>query len=83
MRIKILTKHVVVTTILAVIVYDVVAYAIGGMPATVSAFVLETSKSWPVIPFASGVVCGHLFWPQVQLKGECHACVGGDKAESV
>lgn len=30
---------------------------------TVSATLLEWSRRWPMLPFAIGVLIGHLFWP--------------------
>ena len=37
-----------------------------GDGATVSEVVLGWAKAHPVFPFAVGVVCGHLLWPQVR-----------------
>jgi hypothetical protein len=35
---------------------------------TISEVILAASLNRPVIPFVSGVVCGHLFWPQTKDK---------------
>lgn len=31
---------------------------------TVSAMIFQWSTAWPIVPFLSGVIIGHLFWPQ-------------------
>jgi hypothetical protein len=43
------------------IVYDVLAYALGGEGATISEVVYDWSVS-PSLPFAFGALGGHLFW---------------------
>ena len=58
------TKWVVVAVTLLLIAYDVAALAIGGVDATISRVVLGWSRENPIIPFAVGVVCGHLWWSQ-------------------
>ena len=35
-----------------------------GPEASVSIVILELSRKWPIIPFAAGMLAGHLFWPQ-------------------
>jgi hypothetical protein len=47
------------------IAYDVVIIALRGYQATVSAFLLNFSKRFPIVPFAGGVLIGHLFWPNL------------------
>jgi hypothetical protein len=54
------------------IIWDLIAGFGGGAEATISQLVLDLSRQFPVIPFACGGVCGHLFWPQKYslVKGE-------------
>jgi hypothetical protein len=62
------TALVVVAAILGLIVYDLIAYARGGNPATISRVVLaigEKSLGFALaFVFALGVLVGHLFLPQ-------------------
>ena len=60
-----LTEIVLVVLPLAVIIYDVIAIEKGGTEASISAVVLKTSLKRPIVPFAVGVLCGHLFFSQV------------------
>lgn len=39
-----------------------------GEGATISEVTLGFAKRHPVLPFAVGVICGHLFWPQIRRK---------------
>lgn len=57
-----LTKILVVFTAVALVLYDVYAVVAGGKEATISWIVLQWSKVYPIIPFALGVVIGHMFW---------------------
>ena len=42
------------------LIYDV--YALATSRRTLSRFVWEKSKLYPLIPFLSGMLMGHLFW---------------------
>jgi hypothetical protein len=45
--------------------YDIFVYVhTGNVQTTISRVTLAWSREWPIVPFAVGVVCGHLFWPQ-------------------
>lgn len=70
-NIKNLTKNIMIAIVLLLIAYDVLAIVYGGVEATISHITLNYSKEYPIIPFAVGVVCGHLFWSQKD-KGEHH-----------
>lgn len=58
------TKVLLVVAVALVIAYDVAVFVIHGVDATISRVALAWARQWPVVPFASGVVCGHLFWSQ-------------------
>ena len=60
-----ITEGVLMVVPLAVIIYDVIAIEKGGTEASISAVVLRTSLKRPIVPFAVGVLCGHLFFSQV------------------
>lgn len=64
--IKKITLIVIIATIAVLIGYDIFAAVTGGMDATISAVLLKWSKEYLVIPFAAGLLCGHLFWSQKQ-----------------
>lgn len=46
------------------IAYDVIANQQGGVSATISRVVRQAAMDYPIIPFAVGVLIGHLFWSQ-------------------
>jgi hypothetical protein len=54
----------IVVVVLTLGVYDIVAYVHGGVQATISRVVLGWAHANPVVAFAVGLLCGHLFWPQ-------------------
>lgn len=57
-------------SIFAVVVFagvDVFALATEGVDATFSRYVLAVAHDHPMIPLATGIVLGHLFWPQPKL----------------
>jgi len=54
---------IVIATV-GLIGWDIFAYVKGGGEATISSVILDTSKNFPPLPFAFGVLCGHLFWAQ-------------------
>jgi hypothetical protein len=46
------------------IIYDIYAGVRWGYEGTISRDILVAAYEHPVIAFAAGVLCGHLFWPQ-------------------
>jgi hypothetical protein len=44
--------------------YDVFAAITWGREATLSFDILNASQMHPIIALATGIVLGHLFWPQ-------------------
>jgi hypothetical protein len=71
---KTLTALVIVAVIVGLIVYDLIAYAVGGNPATISRTVLRISQRAGgfglSVAFALGVLVGHLFLPQRPTRDE-------------
>jgi hypothetical protein len=71
---KATTALVIIAVIVGLIVYDLVAYARGGNPATISRMFLsigEKSLAFVIaVVFALGVLVGHLFLPQHPKKDE-------------
>jgi len=70
MNIRKTTTIFIFVTILAIAVYDVCAFNIGGTEGTISWTMFEWAYKYPVFPFAMGFVMGHLFWqmkPQLKL----------------
>lgn len=63
------TAAVIVAVFLFVVCYDVLVFLRGGVEATISRVVLSWAHEYPVLPFSSGVLCGHLFWPQPKPVG--------------
>jgi len=57
-----MTEYFVVGGVLLVIFYDIIAYVFRGKSDTISTVIYRLSREYPIIPFAAGVVAGHLFW---------------------
>lgn len=57
-----LTGILILATIVAALAYDLYAYRRSGGQATISNWVREMSRDWPIIPFLAGVLAGHLFF---------------------
>ena len=60
-----LTDYIIVFTIFSLIIYDVWVILKDGVKASISVRVYTWSLKYPIIPFAFGVLFGHLFWPVV------------------
>jgi len=61
------TIGILIAVTLLLIMWDVYVAFFNKVPNrqdTISGVVLGFAKRHPVIPFAIGVVCGHLLWPQ-------------------
>ena len=56
------TGIIVMAAIFLLIIYDIYAYSQGGQEATLSFLIYSQSFEHPLIPFATGVLCGHFFW---------------------
>jgi hypothetical protein len=56
------------------IISDFILALHGGFQATISWWIWTNSVKYPIIPFAIGVLMGHLFWNQslnVLVQGGC------------
>jgi hypothetical protein len=62
MRYRLITKILLALSVIILIAWDVVAY-IFGENATISVVITDFSFYTPWIPFAFGVLMGHLFFP--------------------
>ena len=60
-----LTTMVLIVGTATVILFDAIVAWRGGAGATISEVVLATALRRPIVPFALGVLVGHLFWSQV------------------
>lgn len=54
----------VLISIVGLIIFDIFLVVKKGWKETISFQVYILSRDNPIIPFAIGVVMGHLFWPQ-------------------
>lgn len=59
---RLTTKILICVITLGVIGYDLFAYFKAGNWGTVSSVIWVWSKEYPIIPFLTGVLMGHLFW---------------------
>lgn len=70
---KRVTSLLLLTFVAALVVWDIYVAVVertvpAGSGATISELVLGFAGKHPVLPFAVGVVCGHLLWPQVRAR---------------
>jgi len=62
MNYETVTKVILLLIVFVVTVWDVFLISTGNYSATFSVVLHESSKAWPIIGFALGVLCGHVFW---------------------
>lgn len=65
------TKLLLIAVTVILILYDVVAAFKGGVVSTISWQIFSNAVRYPIIPFAFGLLFGHLFWLQVFPPGTC------------
>lgn len=56
------TTWIIIVVAVVLIAWDLYARKYPG--GTISEVILSGARSHPVLPFLSGVLCGHLFWFQ-------------------
>lgn len=56
-----ITKWLIILTVILWISWDIFALVKGGIQATISRNLIELSKQYPIIPFAVGLLIGHLY----------------------
>lgn len=62
MNYKKITTILIAVTILGLGIWDVIAYVnTEGGGATISELIWEWSRDFPIVPFAFGMLMGHLF----------------------
>jgi len=66
MSIKKLTQLFIVSAVVVIFGFDAYVIYAGGTEASISWNIFEWAHKYQSIPFATGYVCGHLFW---QMKG--------------
>ena len=58
------TKFLVILAFCTIFIWDVaVMFFAKDLSATISFSIYTISREHPIIPFAIGVLCGHVFWP--------------------
>ena len=62
------TGIIIIAVVVGLVAWDIYARAVGGVASTISAVILSLSFRYPFIPFAAGLLCGHLFAPQGSPK---------------
>jgi len=62
MNYETVTKVILLLIVFVVTVWDVFLISTGNYAATFSVVLYEAAKAWPIIAFALGVLCGHVFW---------------------
>lgn len=66
------TGLLIVFVVAGLVVWDAIAYNVWGYDATVSNVVINVSKNWPILTFAAGVICGHLWFPTLTTAKAFH-----------
>ncbi len=56
------TKIVLLIVLLVMIIFDIWVIWYYGTDQSISRVIFELSRAHPVIAFAVGFVCGHIFW---------------------
>jgi hypothetical protein len=59
-----ITACIIVGVTIGLIGWDIYVASDGIAGDTISEIMLKVAKDHPIVPFALGVVIGHLFWPQ-------------------
>lgn len=54
---------IMIVLAIAIIVWDIIVNYADMEQYTVSAELFRLSATYPIIPFALGVLAGHVFWP--------------------
>ena len=62
------TMYFVGLMLILVIAWDVFVLIDGGTESSISHLLIVWSYKYPIFTFASGVLCGHLFWRVRQTK---------------
>jgi hypothetical protein len=62
------TDRVIIGVTALVVAYDVIAVLVGGGDASISARLQHHAVRYPVIPFAIGGICMHVFWPVFGIR---------------
>lgn len=58
-----ITTIFILITILAAILFDVYIIFKAGKKESISAYVIRSSKQYPLVTLLVGIVLGHLYWP--------------------
>lgn len=60
------TVGILVLIAVGLIAWDAyAAFGTAGAGDTISEVLLSWARAHPILPFLGGVLCGHLFWPQL------------------
>lgn len=62
------TAWLLVAVVVGLSAYDIFAAVKWGYHGTISYDILTMAMAHPIVAFAAGVLCGHLFWPQCPGK---------------
>ena len=62
------TAIFVLSVVVLIIIYDIIAIMGGGTEASISHMLLIWSYKYPAFTFAMGFVCGHIFWRTLDTK---------------
>jgi hypothetical protein len=59
------TRDILVLVVAGLVIFDIYLFFSKGFDGTISWLIYGWAKLYPIIPFAFGVLAGHLFWSQV------------------
>ena len=58
------TAWILIVLVFFLVLWDIYAAYRWGYDGTISRDILQASYANPIIPLATGIILGHLFWPQ-------------------
>lgn len=67
MSVRRVTRLAILTTVVALAVWDVIPALTEARGDTISEFIADRSAAHPTIPLGAGVLMGHFFWPGVPI----------------
>ena len=65
---KTITSLILLFVVAGLIAWDFFAVWKWGFDATISLVVFTAAKEWPLLPFLTGLICGHFFFPVQGVK---------------
>lgn len=66
MNVRKISEWVLLGCVLVILVWDIIAGISGVHHGSISGVIWDISKKYPIVPFVSGFLMGHLFWQETK-----------------